>query len=42
MTPSETLDKLIAAWLPKAEAGDPDAAHIVLKAVEHHARLRGL
>lgn len=35
------LDKLIASYLPVAEAGDDKAAQVVLKALQHRARLTG-
>lgn len=35
------IDKLIASYLPVAEAGDDKAATIVLKALQHRARLTG-
>jgi len=38
----ETLQKIIDAWMDKAIGGDPDAVHIVLRAVELQARLMGL
>lgn len=39
---NETLEKLIEAYLPKATAGDPDAAEVVLRAVALQARIQGL
>jgi hypothetical protein len=36
------IDSIIRGHLPPAQAGDPDSANVVLRALSHRARLTGL